>query len=464
MKKKLLLTLLCSTLWTLPAIAGLEEGLTAFELNQYDAALSEFSYLADENDPIALYYLGKMYNDGLGVQTDATKAIEYFQKADALYNINATYELGNLLLNSSLDKSDPNVEAGIQYLKKAAYAGQPEALYRLGKLYEEGTLVEKEYKYAFGYYLMAALKGEKKSQRELALTYFKGRGTPQDYENGLKWLARSANQGYVLAQKDLANLRATDARLKNLPDAYAWYSIIAAYNTDSIGDEARERRNEISQKLKTDQIVLKQRQVRDWRPKSAEESVDKKDLLSTPMPIIPGFNDPETIQSLLASGEILLADGTRFDISQSMIDKAAITKKFDHIEKAIEAAVQKGEIQAYAFYGDLMQSRFQNQKEAIVWYQKGANAGDSYAQYQLGRSYCEGKGVDPDSAQCFAWLSIAGEKAKSDLKLTIQNALKTVQEASSPEDLKRAEVLIQQYKNKLNPRKESEDSSGFNFF
>lgn len=446
-KTKLLSVLLGTVLFSTSALAGLSEALTAYGIKRYDQAFAEFSYLADEGDATAAYYLGKMYANGEGVEKNDQKAIEYYEKAESAYNIDATYELAEILLNDAEDSNDQNFENGLKYLKRAAYAGQANALYQLGEFYEKGQGVPQDYKNAFGFYLMGALKGDMKSQYRVSRLYLAGRGVPQDFENGLKWLSRAARQGYVVAQKDLADARVSIPVLKNLPDAYAWYSIIAAFNSDEIGEEARKKRNEVEKKIKKKDIVLaRQRAAREWRPVPPEKSVPVSELLLMPTPIIPGFNDAEAVQAMLAQGDVLLTDGRKYGVQPDMIVKAGIEKNFDSIEKAINAAVGKGEMQAYAYYGDLLRSRFQNDKDAIEWYRKGAENGDAYAQYQLAKAYCEGRGVDAARpSQCFAWLKIAEQNSADTLKLTISNALEVVDKDITPEERTQGEQLIQEY-------------------
>lgn len=450
MKTVLFSTICGALLISTAAFAGLSEALTAFEIKRYDQAFSEFSYLADEGDATAYYYLGKMYAQGLGVEKDEQRAVEYYQKAEKAYNIDAAYELAEMLLADAKDKNDERFQTGLKYLKRAAYAGQANALNQLGEMYEQGNNVTKDYKSAFGFYLMGALKGDAKSQFNVARLYFSGKGAPQDYENGLKWMSRAARQGYVLAQKELALGRISEPAIRNLPEAYAWLSIIAAYNSDDVGEWARAKRNEVEKKIKKRDVLLaKQRSAREWRPVAPENSVPKSDLLLIPTPVIPGFNDPESVQAMLAQGEVLLTDGRKWGITPDLIVKASITKDFEPIEKAVNAAVEKGDTQVYAYYGDLLRSRFQNEKSAVDWYRKGAEAGDAYAQYQLAKAYCEGEGVDAARpGQCYAWLKIAEENSADTLKLTIQNALEVVEASLTPEEEKQGNDLLTEYKTK----------------
>ena len=455
------IALLFGCLMSTTAFAGLTEALTAYKINRFEQAFSEFTYLADEGDATAYYYLGKMYALGQGVPQDTALAIEYYKKAEKAYNIDAAYELAKILLKEVKKADDPEFASGLRYLKRAAYAGQADALYDLGEMFAKtDSLVEQNFQNSFGYYMMAALKGHAAAQFKLGIHYIVGWGTPQDYENGVKWLGRSARQGYVWAQQKLAEIRATYPGMINLKDAYAWYSIIAAYNAeDDIGKDAIKKRDSLLKKFKKpEDLVAVQKIAREWRPITPEQSVPKSDLLLIPTPIITGFNDAEAIQAMLAQGEVLLTDGRKYNVSSDMIVTASISKDFSPIEKQINASVKKGYIDAYAYYADLLRSRFQNEKQAVEWYRKGAEEGDPYAQYQLATCYCEGKGVDsPRPTQCYAWLKTALDNSKDTLKLTIQNAINTVEAEMDANERKQGEELYTEFAQKAQEKSKKTD-------
>ncbi|MGN1062845.1 MAG: tetratricopeptide repeat protein [Alphaproteobacteria bacterium] len=466
MPSKIIFALLGTTLLCSFARAGVPEAVSAYETQQYDRALEEFTYLSDEGDATASYYMGEMYLNGYGVEADKNKAIEYFQKADNAGNTDATAALAKLVYHD--DTIENNHEIGLEYLKKVAYAGNADALYELGEIYANGDGVDKEYTYAFGYYLMAAMKGDKRAQHKLAFAYLNGRGTTQDFENGIKWLSRSANQGYVLAQKDLADLQSSDPRLNNLPDAYAWYSIIAAYNTDDIGSVAAARREEIAAQLgkKKNVLIERQRAARDWRPIKPEQSVSKEDLLLIPTPIIPGFNDAQTLQKRLTAGSVLHTDGSKYGIFPAMVDKAEQTQDISEIAKIAEDTAKNGYTGVYAYFGDLMQSRFKDDKGALQWYLKGADAADSYARYQAANLYCEGRGMDaPNVAECYKWLLLAQKTQDAALQSTVAEAIAAVEAQGTPEELAAGKAAADRYETQ--PQKKAKQNSsggGFNFF
>ena len=96
MTKKWIIGLLCSTFISTAAFAALEDGLKAFQQKKYEQAFEEFSYLADENNNIAAYHLGLMYENGLGVEPSFATAAQFYLKA---------YNAGNTLAASKLGRS-----------------------------------------------------------------------------------------------------------------------------------------------------------------------------------------------------------------------------------------------------------------------------------------------------------------------------------------------------------------------
>ncbi len=441
MYKQIISSLLCSTILITPAFAGLKEGLEFFEQKKYEQAFEEFSYLADEGDNIAAYHLGLMYEGGLGVPQSNLKAAEYYLKSYQAGNTTAASKLGVLLVNGEGIEQD--IDKGMELLKMAARAGEQEAQYQLGEIYAKGEAVEKEYVYAAGFYKMSALQGYAPAQYKLGLLYLYGRGIPQDYALALKWLSRSANQGYVAAQHDLAELRANDKILSNPVEAHAWYNIIAAYNTDKIGTWAAEQRDAIAKKIKDPQnLEIAMETARKWRPIPAKDTVPESEL-SEPAAIIPGFNDVDTLRKLQEKNITILSDGSAYGIRTEELENAIITRQTAGIEAKISELGQNGRPEAFTFWAKIVETRMQNPKGAIAWYEKGANYGDPEAQYKMAQLYCEGKDVQLDPTTCYMWLQVAAKKAQSPLKEMVDNVIKSIEpqlkETEKEEGLKKAQ-------------------------
>jgi hypothetical protein len=84
-------------LFTLPAIAGVREGMSAVNRGNYETAYTEFSKLAEDGDTRAMITIGSWYYNGKGFEQNYQKAMEWYLKAyekgnsDAMNNIGVMY-------------------------------------------------------------------------------------------------------------------------------------------------------------------------------------------------------------------------------------------------------------------------------------------------------------------------------------------------------------------------------------
>ncbi len=446
MDKKILLLATILT-FTTPSLAGISEALMSLNYKQYSVALAEFQNLAEQGNVAALYYLGRMHQNGWGVQRNVPLAVNYFKAADESFYLPAATQLGKILLDNK-DGVPTNPKRAINLLKKAALAGDTEAIFELGNAAVSGLGSNVNYNNASGFYLIAALKGDKKAQYQLGKLYLTGFGVTQDYQQALLWFTRSANQGYVRAQLELAHQLENNPKLKNLPAAYTWNSILAAYNSDELGMSAAQKRDQLALKLKPKDLAERQAAARAWAPKTPEQSVPEEERQKTLDPIIPDFNDPKTLQQILLQEGTLPQDATEFGLTNEMIDIAEATGDRLAITNAVQKAIKRDKKKAAAYYGDLLLKRFHDPEEAVKWYQTGAEAGDSYAQYQLARAYCEGWADAPDASRCYGWLLLNSETPDPVLNGVIQQALLTVRANATPDELDRGKKQAESFRQK----------------
>lgn len=445
-KKVLLLATILS--FASPVIAGLPEALMSLNYKQYATALTEFRALADQGNASALYYLGRMHQNGWGVPKNVPQAVNFFKAADEAFYLPAAAQLGKILLYGATGVP-ANPERAVDLLKKSALSGDAEAAFELGNAAVYGLGGEPDFNHAFGFYLLAALKGDKKAQFQLSQMYLVGRGIPQDYAKAIVWMTRSANQGYVRAQLELAHQTENNPKLKNLGEAYSWNSILAAYNSDSIGAQAAKKRDQLALKIKPKDLNQRQASIRTWAPKTPEQSVPAEEIKKTQPPTIPGFNDPKTLQQILLQEGALPRDASAFGITTEMVDIAEATEDRLNLTNAIEKAIKRDNKEAAAYYGDLLYNRFHDSEEAIKWYQIGADAGDPYAQYQLAKAYCEGWADAPDASRCYGWLLITSDTPDPVLNGLIQQALLTVRSQASPDELERGQLQADTFRKKV---------------
>src|SRR5512147_2745391 len=92
MRKWLLAMLLAPALsW-----GGQQEAVEAYRTGDYAAAMTQFKALAAEGDPVAMYYLGIIYDRGFGVPPNAEEAAKWFEKGAVRGDSLSAYHFGKM--------------------------------------------------------------------------------------------------------------------------------------------------------------------------------------------------------------------------------------------------------------------------------------------------------------------------------------------------------------------------------
>jgi TPR repeat protein len=152
-----------------PSQTNLEFAERAFRTGDDRTALKFFGELANQNNPNAEYWLGHMYEFGLGIPRDATKAIDLYKKAAEQNIVAAEARLGEMYLDGDL--FPPDFPQAKSYLERAAYHGDPRSALLLGQMYRVGVGTPVDQKQAYAWSEVASLKGSEiaKSERDSSL-------------------------------------------------------------------------------------------------------------------------------------------------------------------------------------------------------------------------------------------------------------------------------------------------------
>jgi TPR repeat protein len=81
---------------SLPAHAGVDEGVQAYIVGEYGKAMAEFKPLAEGGNPNAQYYMGFMIHHGYGVKRNEAEAAKWFRMAAEQGEWQSQYYLGVL--------------------------------------------------------------------------------------------------------------------------------------------------------------------------------------------------------------------------------------------------------------------------------------------------------------------------------------------------------------------------------
>lgn len=159
---------------------------------------------AEQNEAAAMFRLGLLYENALGVDRSVATAIEWYKKAAALNYGEAANTLGVMLIDGKVLQKDPT--QAIQYLESAAEAGYISSMRNLGKIYSDGRYTKRDLASAVEWYKRASVLHDKESilrlgelilteeslgkNVELARAYFLN-AAQRNSHPGMFWYARS---------------------------------------------------------------------------------------------------------------------------------------------------------------------------------------------------------------------------------------------------------------------------------
>lgn len=141
-------------------------------------AFSLFHAEAKKGNTLAVFEIGKIYQNGLLGEENIPKSDEYFEKA-----LQGFLEL------------EPTAKRLRDYVQ-----------YRIGKMYALGYGAEQDYTKAFTWFEKSAMAGNKFAQYSLGSLYYYGNGVAQDYGKAFEYFNLSAEQDNAYACYEAAKM------------------------------------------------------------------------------------------------------------------------------------------------------------------------------------------------------------------------------------------------------------------
>ncbi len=180
----------------------------------YRQAMYWYRKAADQGDPDAQYILGRLFEEGLGVQRDHGQAKFWYQKAADQGHVGAKADLVRLKDGKTPSTSVTPVTAGsLAPLTGAETTSNapttPQAQYEMGNNYHYGNQgVNIDSRQAIYWYEKAADQGYADAQYMLGWLYEDGWGVTKDFAQARAWYQKAADQGNAGAQTCLKRLDA----------------------------------------------------------------------------------------------------------------------------------------------------------------------------------------------------------------------------------------------------------------
>ena len=348
-------------------------------------AMGLFALEADSGNGLAMYDLGRMWADGLGVEADPDTAQEWYRKALAAFlsaekdlperkKTYLQYRIGKMYL-AGLGCTQDNETAAV-WLRQAAEKQHKYAQYTLAGLYARGQGMEKDLEHAFTLYQASAAQDNPYASYELGKMFRSGTGTE-----------KSAAQAEVHFQ-----------------NAFSGFLVLEKQSHDD--------------KL---QYRLGQMLHQGTGTEKDEEEAVRYWQLSAKL---------GNVNAQYALGKFWLDTGTG-DIRQAV----------EWLEKAADA----GNVSAqYALAKIYLEGRLgkRDTEKAVELLQKAAEQGNGYAAYRLGRLYLEGGDVAKDAEKAVHWLTEAADQDLPFAQYTLGCLYLKGEEISK--DMEKAVMLLQQ--------------------
>ncbi|MND67134.1 Localization factor PodJL [compost metagenome] len=211
-----------------------ETTVTEVPVEAGPAALRE---AAMTGDPLALFEIGNRYMEGRGVQENLAEAAKWFEKS--------------------------------------AEKGFAPALYRMGNFNEKGLGMPRNLTQAVDWYQQAAKQGNASAMHNLAVLFASGANGTPDNASAVRWFTEAAELGVKDSQYNLGILAAKGLGMQvNLEESYKWFALAA-----KAGDkDAAEKRDQIGEALKPQQLERAKGSVELWKAKPLNQEANLADI------------------------------------------------------------------------------------------------------------------------------------------------------------------------------------------
>jgi len=417
--KKLIAAMMLITAFSFSVWAGVfEGGQAAYERKDYATAVAKFTTAAQQGSDRAQFWLGYMYDEGLGVDQDYAEALRLYRMAAdqghdlALLHIGYMYENGRGVAQNDAE--------ALRWSRLAAAQGftgvQPLLMQSIAspRDFSQDSVPRKteEYRDALRLYTTLAEQGDVRAQTNLGLMYLYGKGIERDTTESARWLKMAALQSDPRAQMFLGVLHLGN---EDYPEAENWLRMSAAQGFAeaqlALGTLFL-MREEI--KINEDGGVDINTEAVHWLKLAAENG----NALAKYFLADQYFYGQDFVEAV--RWRILLAE-------QSFKDA-----ELEFFIRGIDAVAENFRALGYAYQRGMGVE--QNYLEAVRWFNLAAERGDVQAQMHLGDMYQQGRFVTKNYVEALRWFNLAATQGLTSVTINISCITGTEQEALLVDD------------------------------
>ena len=391
----------------------------------FQEALRLFRSEAEQGNALAMYDLGRMWADGLGVEADPDAAVEWYRKAlNAFLSAEKKlperkktylqYRIGKMYLAGL--GTEQNYETAATWLDRAAEKSHKYAQYTLAGLYAKGQGMEKDLKRAFSLYHASAIQGNPYASYELAKMFRDGTGTvrsagqaEEHFQNAFSGFLVLEEQGhddklqYRLGQmlyRGIGTERDEEEAVRYWQQAAKLGNVNAQY---ALG------------KFWLDTGIGDVRQAAEWLEKASDAGNTSAQYVLAKLYLEGrlGEKDAEKAGELFQKAAEQGNGFAAYRLGRLYLEGEDVPKDMvAAVRWLIEAAEQDLPFAQYTLGCLYLKGEEipKDTEKAVVWLQKAALQGNEYAQYRLGNQYLLGEDVPQDLEEAVKWLELSADQ------------------------------------------------------
>ena len=390
-------------------IMGLNWAMEGPDSPNFNKAIQALQGAAENNSRAAQSILGRM----LVHTQDPTKfrtGIAWLRRASSGGDVEASWLLSSVYRNGG-PGLDPDRDACIQYLEKAADQKHPDAAYALARLLDTPSSSSSELVDCIKWYRLAAESGDVNAQMRLGYLFHSGLHVRKDLNEAIKYYSMAAENGHRDATYNLAQVYdfAPD-NLRDVRKAAALYKSSAdAGHSDS--------QLYFAQKILQGQADDNSFETAVTYLKRAADSGSARALFQYGVIRLEFAESSQDATSAINA----LEQASNANIKPALVELARLYYfgrvpwvKADPTKAATiyKSLARDGDKDAQALLGFIFQTGEGTSVDlptAAAYYLEAANKGAKEAQYNLGMMYFNGSGIQQSRTEAIRWLSKAAE-------------------------------------------------------
>ena len=181
--------------------APLSEAFERLLAADYTGARTIAEPYATAGDANARHLIGYLFERGLGVERNLSKALELYSAAASDGNTDAILALGDLAMGAP--GVTRNIDKAIGWYRMGVESGDARAEARLGAIYADPAIGRRDMKRAITLFEAAAAKNDPDAHYALGVATIEGENGPIDYEMAARHFRAAATAGHPPAAYNL---------------------------------------------------------------------------------------------------------------------------------------------------------------------------------------------------------------------------------------------------------------------